>query len=113
MWAQLPAIRYTGAAAIDVDYTCGDKMRLVQITYKFDSAPTTSENITGIKDSGGGAGYDTTFFTRDPSAGSDTSYEKQFDPPIRLAKGDIIKIDYTNTDTNTYGLEIILETRMG
>jgi len=105
--------RATGAAAIDIDHVCNDVMKLEQITIHFDSAPTTSENITIIKDSTGGAAYDTTLVTYDPSVddaediviiGGTMHYNTE---PVTFLQNDILKIDYANTDENTYGVEVI------
>jgi len=100
--------RATGAAEIDIDHVCNDVMVLEQMTVKFDSAPTESESITVIKDAVGGAVYDTRLYEYNPSGDTETDVLWQPTRPITFLKGDIVRVDFANTDENTYGVEIIM-----
>ena len=78
-------------------YEAGDfDIRLIAI--KFDSAPTTSENVTLTLDSSLGAAYDTVLRVVDPSATSSTDIV--FEDLELFANGDKLLVTYTNTDGN-------------
>jgi hypothetical protein len=72
---------------------------LISVTVNFDTAPTTSENLTLTLNSGQGSDYDTVIRSTDPSVGSATAVEFLLNE--RFASGDSIDLAYTNTDTRT------------
>ena len=92
----------TGAAAIAHTVSIGDACKISKVCIHFGVAPTTSENLTITLDSASGAAYDTVLLTVDPSATSATSIV--WTPiDLVLVQGDALVIEYTNTDTRTYG----------
>lgn len=94
--------------SIDIDYTAGGYMWLEQISINFSAAPTTSENITLVIDSASGAAYDRPLLTLDPSVDSLTTWEQQPEPPPIIMPGDVIKVDYANTDDLGVGVSLTL-----
>ncbi len=77
----------------------GGDFDVERITLKFDSAPTTSENITLTKDSIQGAAYDTLLLSFDPAA--DSATDVVIENVTGLRNGDKIVLAYTNTDGNS------------
>jgi hypothetical protein len=98
----------TGAAAMAVTFTAIKACRLVSVTVKLSTAPTTSENLTVTLDATAGAAYDVLLYSGDPSATSATSVvlSSTHWGEVWLVAGDKITVAYTNTDTRTYGVQI-------
>jgi hypothetical protein len=69
------------------------------LTLNFDSAPTTSENITLSIDSANGSSYDTVIRIIDPSITS--SVDITFEDLNLFSSGDKLLVSYTNTDGNS------------
>ncbi|MCP4640596.1 MAG: hypothetical protein GY851_09195 [bacterium] len=92
------------AAAVDVDLTFNDAVRVHSVALKINTAPTTSESLVIAHDAIDGAAYDTTLRSVDLSTYSATSIVWQ--SGRRLARGDILKLDYTNTDGRTIGVVV-------
>lgn len=72
----------------------------------FNTAPTTSENLTVTKDAGEGSAYDTVPFDQDMSGV--TTWVCMFDVPIRCQATDKLVFTYDNTDGRTYGIKVII-----
>ena len=70
----------------------------VQIRWVDGVAPSTSENVVVTLDSSQGADHDVPLLTIDPASTSATEIVWRPDGGIVLAKGDQIKVAYTNTD---------------
>lgn len=100
----------TGAAAMAVTFTAIKACRLVSVTIKLSTAPTTSENLTITLDNAAGAAYDTVLYSGDPSATSATSIVLSDVNwgEVWLVSGDKITVAYANTDTRTYGVQITM-----
>lgn len=85
------------ATAVDIDLNPGDHFQLIDVTFKFNTLPTTSEDITIVRSN---ASSDAMLeASDDPSLWTDTSKPIRFDK--RFTNGDNIDIDYTNTDGRT------------
>lgn len=82
--------------------------RLTSVTLHFDTAPTTSENFTVTVNMNAGAAYDTVIYSVNPSSSSATSILYQPDDELWLEPGDVIDVAFTNTDNNTWGVQITL-----
>jgi hypothetical protein len=98
----------TGAEAIAASLAAKRVSRLISVSTKFSTAPTTSESITITLDANAGAAYDTLLYTLNPSTGATASFMWFPDQPLYLEPGDAIDIAFTNTDTRTYGVQITL-----
>lgn len=104
----------TGAAAVDHTITPGRPFRIVGVRLHLSAAPTTSENFTITLNDNNGAAYDTVLYKRDFSAGSLTDLilsaaDLSLDPDHMFKAADFLDIDWTNTDTSTYGLVVVIE----
>jgi len=99
----------TGAAAINLTTAVAAEFRLVQVTCHFSTAPTTSENFVVKLDAQGGAVYDTTLFTTNPSLSSETDIAFIPDSNLDFFAGDEIVVTFTNTDARVYGVTIYYE----
>lgn len=100
----------TGSSAINTTTSIGAEFRLLKVMVHFSAAPTTSENLVVTCDSNAGAAYDTILDSVDPSSSSVADWV--FAPVGETGKfvsGDEIKVTFTNTDTETYGLSIYYE----
>jgi len=101
----------TGSAAISV--SAGPlpfAAHFDHLSIKFDAAPTTSENFTVTKDSKLGAAYDTLLYSLNLSTSSVTDLVLTRDDIAAVfGAGDTLLIEFPNTDTATYGLEIVFE----
>jgi hypothetical protein len=94
------------ATAVDEDVDPGGPFQLIDISINFNTAPTTSEDIsiTSINsdtDAVVEAEYD-------PSLSSDTSHVFRFDK--RFPDGTTIAVDYTNTDGRTITVNTTYQT---
>lgn len=99
----------TGAAALSERVEVGQASRVLWAGVKFSVAPTSTENLVIAYDSASGAAYDVTLLTYDPSAESATAVSWEPDEAIYLMPGDALSVAYTNTDTTTWGLTVLLE----
>lgn len=97
----------TGAGALAMTTTETGKFKLVSITLRFNTAPTTSQNLTVTLDANDGAAYDTVLRSLDPSASALTSFFVDYGEGLICESGDQIDLDYTNTDARTYGARIV------
>jgi len=98
----------TGTAAITSSAAIVKPTRLISVSCKFNAAPTTSENLTITANLASGAVYDVLLYSVDPSASSLTDLVWLPDEPMWFYDGDSIDIAYTNTDTEDYGIEIVM-----
>ena len=95
----------SGAMADSI--TPGVPFQLLGFELALNTAPTTSENFTVIKNAGVGAAYDTVLYSNDLSDGSVTDIIYYFDVPIKCHnKDDVIDFALANTDDRTYGLTV-------
>ena len=85
------------AAAVDQDVDPGAAFQLIEVTLNFNTAPSTSEDLT-IKITNGNSD-DATEVTYDPSENPGTSYVFTFNK--RYPNGSTIKVYYPNTDGRT------------
>ena len=72
------------------------------------AAPTTSENFTITLDANAGAAYDVLLYTLDLSSGSTTDLIWFPDEDLYIEPGDALDVAFANTDTGTYGLQVVL-----
>jgi len=96
----------TGSGALSFTSSIAAEWRLESFTILFDSAPTTSEDLTLTIDATDGSAYDAVIFSSDPSVGSKTSLYWAVGG-LNFEAGDEIKLSYTNTDANTYGYRLV------
>ena len=102
----------TWALAIAMSFTAPSgpyDHKLLSVSLKFSTAPTTSQNFTITLNANAGEAYDTLLYSVDPSATSIASLLWQPDTELILEAGDAIDVAYTNTDTRTYGVQITTE----
>lgn len=99
----------TGAAAIAATTASTKRFRLIAVTCKLDGAPTTSEDFVVNLNALDGAGYDTDLLRVDPSLVSATDIVYIPDGDLLVEAGDQVVVAFANTDTNTYGLRIVIE----
>jgi hypothetical protein len=100
------AVTATGAVAINTTTAIAAEWKLVQVTVHFNSAPTTSQNITMTLDNITGSAYDTVLYSVNPSLSAATDIVYIPDGEFKFRSGDELAVAFTNTDTKTYGLSI-------
>ena len=96
----------SGAIATSVLVPAGKVYRVTAVTLHLDAAPTTSEAFTITINAQAGAAYDTLAYSIDLSAGSVTDVLWQPDEFLYLIAGDALDVAYTNTDADTFGLQV-------
>jgi len=87
----------------------GSMLRVVQIRIKFANAPTTPEDLTIVHNSKWGPLHDVVERTVDPATEGISSVSWR---PINghwLFPGDSLDVAYTNTDTEAWGVEYVVE----
>ena len=106
--ASVYKVNVTGAAAIAASLTvpASATYQLVSVTMHADAAATTSENLTITLNANAGAAYDTLLYSLDLSAASTVDLVWYPDEPLLLEGGDAVDVAFTNTDTDTYGVQI-------
>lgn len=82
--------------------------KIVSVSCKFNTAPSTSENFTVTLDTNAGATYDVLLYSMNPSTDSTTDIFWMPDNDIYLETGDEIDVAFANTDNRTYGVQITL-----
>jgi len=96
----------TGSAALDLDITANCRMQLLGFRIA-SSGASAAENLTIVRDAKAGSAYDYDLFKQ---AMSDvTDMDKVFgasDGCMIVEKGDVIKVDWANSNTKTYGFEL-------
>ena len=93
----------SSAVALNCTINPGGAM-LHSVYVHVDASVTSSEDLTISVDSVDGADYDTVFATQDLQNLTDYVYIPS--APLPFKKGDIIKVAYPNSDTNTVGVQV-------
>ncbi len=99
----------TGAVAIDTTTDIWGNFRLSSVTVHFSAAPVASELLTISVDAKDWTAYDNVLFSVDPSVWSDTDITYTPTNDLVFEEWDEIKVAFTNTNTNTYGLRIVTQ----
>lgn len=99
----------TGAAGIDHTISPGLPFKIIKLELHLSAAITTSENLVVTCDAGDGAAYDVVLLKRDLQVGSITDVVWKPEIPDEYEADDVILIEWTNSQTKTYGLRLIYE----
>lgn len=84
---------------------------LTEIRLHLSLAASTVEDFTVDLDSGAGSEYDVNIYTKAMSTVKDVVYT--FNRPVRMTNaGDKIVCTYANSDSRTWGLEIVYESKI-
>lgn len=95
----------TSATAIDMDCKVNPGgCMLHSVTVHVSATVIASEDLVISIDSIDGAAYDTVLATQDLTGLDDFVYFPS--APLPFKKGDIIKVEYPNTNTNTVGVQV-------
>lgn len=103
-------LRATGAAAIATSLTPTAPIVLVCVKLHLDIAGGVAENFTVTINSATAAVYDTVLFSQDMNTATDVLWLPE--QPIPIVNNDVIDFAYANTNTRTYGLEVIYRTEV-
>ncbi len=88
----------------------GKVWRLKHLSVTFNTAPTTSENVTLTLNALGANRPSTVLYSVDPSALSATSIDQIWEGSGRkMQAGDEVTVAYTNTDNRTVKVDITVE----
>ena len=98
-------MRATGAAAIAATLAETGPIELICVKLHLSAAGGVAENFTVTVDSATNAVYDTVLFSQDMNTVQDILWLP--DRPIPIVNDDEIDFAYPNTNTRTYGLEVI------
>jgi len=99
----------TGAIAIDTTTALSGNFRLSSVTVHFDTAPISSELLTISVDAKDWNAYDNILYSVDPSVTSATDITYTPTNDLVFEEWDEIKVEFANTNTNTYGLRIVTQ----
>lgn len=102
-------ISYTASSAVAVSESIapGVPFQLAEVRIMADATPTTSEDFTVTLNSGAGATFDQVIYSADLNS-TDVPVQVAFDPLRTYGAADALDIAYTNTDTNTVTVEVII-----
>ena len=99
----------TGTGTVDVNHSGGPYGRkLKELRFHLSGAATTSESFTLSIDSGSGTAYDVLILSEDMQGETDVFYMPENPIPLTSAV-DAFSVQYTNTDSLTWGLQLIFE----
>lgn len=98
----------TGAAGLAVTLAPGVPFKLVEVRIHLDAATATSEDFTLTMDAAAGAAYDHVILAKDLDTLTDYTYFFEYDR--YFTDDDEIDFAWANTNTKTYGLEIVYQT---
>ena len=103
-----PATATSGALALST--LEARRFKLVKVTVKFNTKPTTSEDVTLTLNASDGADYDAIIARANPSTGSGTG-DIVFtgDDNDIFEAGDELDLAFPNTENRTYGARIVTE----
>lgn len=99
--------RATGAAAIAESIPARSDIGIRSVRLNLSAAPTTSENFTVTINSNAGSAYDLVLLSEDLSVDSVTDLLWIPAKEVYIAKDDVLDIAWTNTNTRTWGLEVV------
>ena len=102
-------ISATGAGAISVSTSIAANFILKSLTVHLSAAPTTSEDLTLTLNALDGSAYDAVLYRTDLSNGSKQDILFTPDGDLTFESGDELILAFTNTDTVTYGVRIVVE----
>jgi len=97
----------SSADPIAIAWTAPCECQMQQISWKSDAAPTTSENVTLTRDALAGPTYDNEYLSMDPTIDSIVDWTCL--EGFRFQKGDVVKVDYPNSDNNDITVVVYLE----
>ena len=100
--------RATGSAAIAMTIAPGQPFQIDEVRVHLNAVGGATENLTITLDSGTSAVYDTVLLTQAMAAASDVVWKP--DRPYIFNATDEVDIAYANTNTRTYGVEVIYST---
>jgi hypothetical protein len=98
----------TGAVALATTLAPGVPFKLLEVRVHLSAASATAENFTATMDAAAGVNYDAVIFSKDLN--TLTSYVYAFEDDRYFTDDDEIDFAWANTDTRTYGLEIVYQT---
>lgn len=97
----------TGAAALSEAITPGNRYRVISVMVHLSAAPTSAGAITVTYQPAQGAAYYTALNTQSMVGVTDYYWTPPAD--LYLVYSDSLVVAYTNPDTVTYGLTVIVE----
>jgi len=97
--------RETGAAAMSSSLTPDKPIELVCVKLHLDVAGGAAENFTITINSETDAVYDTVIFSQDMNTATDVFWLPE--QPIPIVNNDVIDFAYANSNSRTWGLEVI------
>lgn len=95
----------TGAGALSVTFAPNKEFVFKEMRLHLGVASATTENLVITIQSNKGSTYNTKIYSRDMNSVQDLVYQPSKEHP--LIAGDSLKIEWTNTNLRTWGLEII------
>jgi hypothetical protein len=99
-------LRATGALAIATSLTPPTRpIELICVKLHLSAAGGAAENFTVTINSATNAVYDVLLFSQDMTAVTDIFWLPN--QPIPIVNNDVVDFAYANTNTRTYGLEVI------
>ncbi len=106
--------RTTGAVAISLVTTLetdfpGQYKRLISLETTWSTAPTTSESLTLTLTAANPNDPDVVLYSVDPATASLTSLVKTWEDGYPIMPNDELTLAFTNTDTRTVRVKLILE----
>jgi len=100
---------FTAGVIVTGSYSASGDERLCSVTAHFSAAPTTSESFTITMNANAGAAYNTLLNSVNPSLTAMVNYVWFPDGDLYLESGDSIVLAFPNTESVTYGIQIIME----
>lgn len=96
----------TGSGAIDYSFEEDYSVYITSIRLHLSAAGGAAEDFSVSIDSALGAEYDVNHLALDMTAVQNLVWRPE-DGPLYVAKGDKVSITYANSNSRTYGLEIL------
>jgi len=93
----------TGSSAINTSIAPASRGVLLALTLHLSAAGGAAEDLTVTLNKAAGAAYDVPILTQDMSTTQDVVWTGE----IPFQNGDTIDVAYTNSNSRTYGLEVV------
>ena len=105
--ADIQVQRATGSAALASTLAPGHSFELLEVKLHLNGASSTSENFTATVDAAGGAVYDVILYAKDMNTLTNVVWRPE--PNLIFSATDEIDFAWANTNTKTYGLEVVFK----
>lgn len=106
IYSEYTAETFSGSEAVKIVLTSGTEFELLEVKLHVNVAPSTSENFTITRDADEGTYWDELIRSQNMAGTTDFIWDLR-DTPLRYQPNDKLTFDWLNSDSRTWGLEVL------